>query len=131
MYNYTQNNPIMIPYTKLIPGVAYKVLWRAWTHADFSSPHTETELGIFMKHRHDIPDWNNSVLEFQQSPTTEHIILRAREIHAFVPSTNYKTQMAEAERRINTQINGLSLKEELMICCWKPENLNNTISDQN
>jgi len=113
----------MIPYTKLIPGTNYKVLWRAWTHKDFTKPHTTQELGTFIKHRTDIPDWNRSVLEFQPSSSATPIILRAREIHAFVPSTNYIKQMEEAERRINTQIGDLSLKEELIIHCWKPEKI--------
>ena len=112
-----------VHHSKLIPGIGYKVLLRAWTHAGWNNPHTTTELGIFMKHRHDIPDWAGTVLEFQHPAAAAPIILRAREIHAFVPSTDYSAQMAEAERRMNTQINGLSLKEELIIYCWKPENI--------
>ena len=108
-----------VQHSKLIPGLKYKLLWRAWTHSDFSKPHTIEELGTFIRHRPDLPDWNKSVLEFQN--TDEPRIIRAREIHAFVEYSNYRE---EAEHRLNRIINGISLKEELMIHCWNPEKSN-------
>jgi hypothetical protein len=110
---------MLITFPDLIPGNAYKILWRSWADTDFSNPYLEQDLGIFIRHRLDIPDWNQSVLEFQQ-PMESPKIVRAREVHAFIQLTQYKKQMEQAEIRMTQIINGTCLKEELIAKVLKP-----------
>lgn len=105
---------MLITYQDLIPGNAYKILWRSWADSDFSNPYLEQDLGIFIRHRLDISDWNRSALEFQQ-PMEPPKIVRAREVHAFIQTTEYKKQIEQAEKRMCEIINGICLKEELIL----------------
>lgn len=111
---------MLIAIPDLIPGYNYKILWRSWADTDFSNPYLEQDLGIFIRHRLDMPDWNHSVLEFQQ-PMEPPKIVRAREVHAFIQLTHYKKQMELAEKRMCQLINGTCLKEEIISKALCPE----------
>lgn len=116
------NKTMLIAFPDLIPGNAYKILWRSWADTDFSTPYLEQDLGIFIRHRLDISDWYQSVLEFQQ-PMEPPKFVRAREVHAFIQSTQYKKQIEQAEKHMCQLINGTCLKEELIAKVLKPTRL--------
>ena len=104
----------LVAFTDLVPDENYKMLCRKWTDTDFSRPYSEKVVGLFIRRRLDISDWNNSVLEFQ-TPDGLRVIIRARDIHAFMPYIDYEKHMEEAETRMREHVNGISMKEEILM----------------
>ena len=95
---------------KLIPGLYYKVFQYAWSSPE-GNPVYEDELGVFLRVCPEIPDWNNSVLEFMKDDVV--FKFRARPIHKFVEFTNTYF-MQKAEQRMYERLDGRTLKEEIM-----------------
>jgi len=102
-------------------GTNYDVLWHAWTDTVHANPHTTTSPGLFVCHRHDMPDWAAAALEFCDDTGASHIF-RARTIHMFRPvPPAYKKLMVKAEKRMNTMSSsGTSLKEEICVTAFNP-----------
>jgi len=104
----------LVHFTDLVSGENYKMLCRKWTSPDFRQPYSEKVVGLFIRRILDISDWNNSVLEFQTHGGLR-VIIRARDIHAFMPYIDYTKHMEEAETRMCEQVNGISMKEEILM----------------
>ena len=95
------------------PGNHYIVVYYAWTDTDKNFPIYEESLGEFIRNCPEIPDWNNSVLEFTKE-NGEIYKFRGRPTHKFKEFSPYKLMMERASIRMNTIHNCMSLKEELI-----------------
>ncbi len=101
------------------PGKHYIVVHYGWTDTAKNFPIYEEILGEFIRNCPEIPDWNNSVLEFTNS-NGEIYNFRERPTNKFKEFSPYKLMMEKATNRMNTIHDYISLKEELIKIACKP-----------
>lgn len=100
-------------------GKHYIVVYYGWNDPAMNFPIYEENLGEFIRNCPEIPDWNNSVLEFTNA-NGEIYKFRARPPQKFKEFNPYKLMMEKAANRMNTILTDISLKEELIILSCKP-----------
>jgi len=94
-------------------GKYYIAVHCGWNDTEMNFPIYEEKLGEFIRNCPEIPDWNNSVLDFKNKDGRIYKF-RVRPTNKFKEFYPYKFLMERAYNRINAIHKDISLKEELI-----------------